>query len=602
MRQRPVATALPGPAAEDERLADRGAGRHRAAPAGAGAPALEADGFGWAYRGRHRRALEGLTFRLEPGRVLLVLGPSGSGKSTLARALAGLVPHVLPGTWWGRLAVGDLEVAETPARVLGERVGLVFQDPESQLVMARVEDDVAFGLENRGWPTAEMRRAVPDALEAVGLAGFERRATATLSGGEQQRLAIADVLAPAPRLLVFDEPTANLDPPGMHATLARIGELASARRHTVVLVEHRLEAALPLADDVLVLDGAGRQLAFAAADQVGPRTAALLAGTGAWVPAAWAGWTAGEAGRAPGDGTRASAAGAQLSGAAQVVVSVIDLAVAHPALGGRRQAVAGLTFEVRAGERVGLVGPNGAGKSTLLLAVAGLLRPAAGQVRLRPPGERDALLDPARLAPRPLAELVGLVFQDPELGFVGRTVREEVLASGQRVRGGPGPKGRSDGGLAHLTSADAVLGRFGLAALADVDPFRLSQGEQRRLSLAGLALRPPAVLLLDEPTFGLDRRGTAAVLDLLDEHRAHGQAQLLATHDPRLLPACDRVLALADGRLVFDGSPAAFLADPPYRPAVPWQEAATTATRAMPAPATAAMLDARHATPTPELL
>ena len=529
----------------------------------AGPVSIEAEGLGWTYAGRPRPALRGLTFRVEPGRVLLVLGPSGSGKSTLARALAGLVPHTLPGRWEGSLRVGDMEVASTPARFLGERVGLVFQDPDSQLVMARADDEVAFGLENRGWPSLSMAARVPEALAQVGLSGFERRSTATLSGGEKQRLATADVLAAGPSLLVFDEPTANLDPPGMHSTLAQLGELAQRREHTIVLIEHRLEAALPLADDVLLIGDGGRQLAFAPAGSVGPDEVDLLERSGAWVPQAWRHQR--ESIRRAGP-DRFGGPGPQILQASNVVLD-------YPADGAEsRRALDGVSLRVGVGERVALVGPNGAGKSSLLFTLAGLRRPDNGTVRLRtvPSGVEAAerWRDPARLPAGEVAGQVGMVFQDPELGFVARTVRGEVLAGDaaarRRSRRGrvPGPP---------PTSPDAVLTRFGLRDLAAEDPFRLSQGEQRRLSLAALALRPPAVLLLDEPTFGLDRRGTGAVLILLDELRATGQAQLLATHDPRLLPACDRVIALDRGRIVFDGPPETFLASPPYSPAEPWR-------------------------------
>jgi energy-coupling factor transport system ATP-binding protein len=221
-------------------------------------PAVRALAFGWTYRGRARPALQGLEFRLDPGQLLLVVGPSGCGKSTLARALAGIVPHALPGTSTGQLLIGERDVAGTPPGVLGQQVGLVFQDPESQLVMPHVADEVAFGLENRGWARDRMLAAVPAALTLVGLGGFEDRLTAALSGGEQQRLALADVLAPLPRLLVLDEPTANLDPPGTAAVLDHLAALAARRDRTIVVIEHRLEALLPLADRVLFLDSAGR--------------------------------------------------------------------------------------------------------------------------------------------------------------------------------------------------------------------------------------------------------------------------------------------------------------------------------------------------------
>jgi energy-coupling factor transporter ATP-binding protein EcfA2 len=545
-------------------------------------PAIEAIEFGWTYAGASRPAVSGLSFRLEPGRVLLVLGPSGSGKSTLARAIAGLVPHVLPGEWRGSLRIGDTEVAETPARFLGERVGLVFQDPDSQLVMSRVDDEVAFGLENRGWPLAAMRACVPRTLARVGLAGFEARATNTLSGGEKQRLAIADVLACEPGVLVFDEPTANLDPPGTHETVRQLRELAAERRHTIVLIEHRLEVALPLADDVLLIDERGRQLAFAPAGSVGRDAADLLDRSGAWVPRAWREARPGEADQTlpgAGAGGRAGeglapagqAGRGQAAGREATLLEATGLRVEYPTdESGPHLALDGVALSLRSGERVALVGPNGAGKTTLLLALTGLIRPGRGTVRLRAlprNGETpEEMRDPARLGSRQVASRIGLVFQDPELGFIARTARQEVAAAAA---------GGDDAGVGAWPDrggADEVLAHFGLADHADDDPFRLSQGEQRRLSLAALALRPPGILLLDEPTFGLDRRGTEAVLGLLDELRMAGQAQILATHDPRLLGHCDRVVAMDRGHVVFDGPPAAFAAAPPYRPAAPWRD------------------------------
>jgi energy-coupling factor transporter ATP-binding protein EcfA2 len=561
-------------------------------PSGAAAapPSIEATGLGWTYAGRRRPAIEGLTFRLEAGRVLLVLGPSGSGKSTLARALAGLVPHVQPGSWQGSLRVGELEVADTPARLLGERIGLVFQDPDSQLVMTRVDDEVAFGLENRAWSRTEMTARVPLALAQVGLSGFEHRSTVTLSGGEKQRLAIADILAARPGLLVLDEPTANLDPPGMYSVFEQLAVLAKRREHTIVLIEHRLEAALPLADDVLLIDDGGHQLAFAPAGAVGREAVELLDRSGAWVPRAWTGAGTSRAverataraverakaravERATAPASQPAARGGRPADPSALLVEATGVRLEYPAdTSGKRLALDAVSVAVHSGERIALVGPNGAGKSSLLFAIAGLLRPAAGTVRLRAlPRNGEAvepLRDPSRLRSSEIAARIGLVFQDPELGFVAGTARDEVNAS---ARAAGGRTGTGSGGPDDL-GADGALARFGLGHLAAEVPFALSQGEQRRLSLAALALRPPAVLLLDEPTFGLDRRGTEAVLALLDEGRTAGQAQILATHDPRLLPACDRVVALDRGRVVFDGSPAAFLAAPPFEPAEPWRD------------------------------
>jgi energy-coupling factor transport system ATP-binding protein len=414
-----------------------------------------------------------------------------------------------------------------------------------------------------------MLARVPETLAQVGLEDLARRSTTTLSGGEKQRLAVAGILAAAPGLLVFDEPTANLDPPGMHAVFALLAGLAARRRHTIVLIEHRLEAALPLADDVLLLDDRGRQLAFGPAGSVDRKAVAKLGAAGAWVPRAWQGADIRARVLGSGIAPRDRAIGPPLLEAESV-------AVRFPAdESGERLALDGVSLSLRTSERVALVGPNGAGKSSLLLAMAGLLRPSEGTLRLRAlprDGEpAEPMRDPARLGARQLAERIGLAFQDPELGFVARTARGEVEAS-EAAGGGRGSTGK--GGAGGSGGAGGVLARFGLADHADDDPFRLSQGEQRRLSLAALALRPPGVLLLDEPTFGLDRRGTEAVLELLDSMRSAGQAQVLATHDPRLLSVCERVVALDRGRVVFDGSPQAFLAAPPFLPAGPWRDGA----------------------------
>ena len=458
------------------------------------------------------------------------------------------MPHVLPGTWAGHVRVGSLDVASTPARVLGGVAGLVFQDPESQLVMPRVDDEVAFGLENRGWPPDRMRARVPEALRLVGLSGFEDRSTVRLSGGEQQRLAIADVLAPLPGLLVLDEPTANLDPPGVHAVFDRLAAIVAERTHTVVLVEHRVEAALPLADAVLALDRSGAVIAFGTPDEVA-RHADAIARSGAWIPRAWStGSRSAErmpalAAHSPGD----------------PLLAAEGLSVAYPAeRGGWRPALVEAGVSLGTGERVAVVGPNGSGKSTLLFTLAGLRRPDAGRVRI---ARRDGTdpADPARLPSSELASRVGFAFQDPELAFVGTTVRQELAAS------------LAIGSEPEAPEADEWLERIGLAGLGDESPYRLSQGEQRRLSVAAAAATRPGVLILDEPTFALDRGGSDDLLALLDSLRRDGSGQLIATHDLRLLPTCDRVVALDGGRVVLDGPADAFLAAPPYRPPGSWR-------------------------------
>jgi energy-coupling factor transport system ATP-binding protein len=393
------------------------------------------------------------------------------------------------------------------------RVGVVFQDPSSQLVMERVEDDVAFGLEGRGWPRERMRARVPGVLDEAGLAGFERRRTARLSGGEQQRLALAGAFAPRPGLLVLDEPTANLDPPGAAAFAARLGAVRAARAATVVLVEHRAELAWPLADLVLALGSDGTPLGFGPPGELlaGSRTA--LAEAGIWLP--------GES--IP----PLPAAIVRRGGAGEPAVEAREVVFAFES---GAPVLRGVDLAVDAGERVAILGPNGSGKSTLGRLLVGLLRPAAGRVRLRG-------TDPARLAPHDLARRAGYVMQDPERGFLGATVEADLLlglAPAERRRVGD--------------VADALA--LPLATFGRRNPFTLSGGEQRRLSLASQLVRRPAVLVLDEPTFGQDRRGYEALLGLLRAGVAGGAALVAATHDLRFAgDMADRVVVLANGRV-----------------------------------------------------
>jgi energy-coupling factor transport system ATP-binding protein len=428
--------------------------------------------------------------------------------------------------------VAGLDPTTAPRAAVAARVGIVFQDPASQLVMDRVEDDVAFGLENLGWPAAAMRARVPEALALVGLAGFERRRSTTLSGGEQQRLALAGVLAPRPGVLVLDEPTANLDPPGARAFAARLAELRRRRAATIVLVEHRVEIAWPLADWVLALGGDGRPIELGRPAEILARSRERLARAGIWLPDGAAADSA-----APGVGHGDTSGDGHLPPALSVVEATA-LAFSYD----RRTPVLGpLSLRIEAGERVALVGPNGSGKSTLGRLLVGLLRPGGGRVRLAGPDPlRQPPADPARLAAAELARRAGYVFQDPEQQFLTTRVADEVMV-GLRPSERPAA-------VELMERIGLPLGEFG-----DRSPYTLSGGEQRRLSLACALVRRPGLLVLDEPTFGQDRRGYEELLAILAERVETGCAVLAATHDERFVADfARRVVGLAAGRIVED--------------------------------------------------
>ncbi len=385
--------------------------------------------------------------------------------------------------------------------------------------MERVEDDVAFGLESRGWPPAAMRARVPEALAEVGLDGLERRRTATLSGGQQQRLALAGALAPRPGILVLDEPTANLDPPAARAFAARLAALRASRAVTIVLVEHRVDIAWPLADTVLALGQDGRPIDVGQPTDVLGRSRSRLVAAGAWLPDE----------SPPPSPAPASAASPAAHPASErdLVVRAQDVTFSYDGL----EAVRGVDLALAAGERAALVGTNGSGKSTLCRLLVGLIRPASGEVLL-------GGLDPAGLAPAALAARAGFVFQDPEQQFARLRVDDEVML-------GLEPSERRWAALL-MERIDLPLGAFG-----DRSPYTLSGGEQRRLSLATALVRHPSLLVLDEPTYGQDRRGHDALLEILGARVDAGTAVLAATHDERFIAAfASRTIRLEAGRIV----------------------------------------------------
>lgn len=457
-------------------------------------------GFGWRHAGRKAWAVRDVDLRIESGERVLLLGPSGAGKSTLLTALAGLLAED-SGEQAGTVHVDGCE----PRRVR-ERIGIVFQDPESQLVMARAGDDVAFGLENRGVPTARIWPRVDEALRRVGFGHPRDRATAALSGGERQRLALAGVLALRPGLLLLDEPTANLDPAG--AALVRTAiRRAVDPGTTMILVEHRIAEALPLVDRVVVLAPGGGVRADGAPEQVFTAYGDELAAAGVWLP-----------GRPIGPRRSAAAVPAE--------------PLLHAERLGLPPRLAEVDLTVRAGEVLAVRGPNGAGKSTLALLLGGLLKPGTGRVVASEAltGERSGR-PPHRWPAALLARRIGSVFQNPEHQFVTSTVYDE-LALGPRRAGQPPAQVRA--------RVDELLSRLRLDRLAAANPYTLSGGEARRLSVATALATAPRLLICDEPTFGQDRRTWIELVELFAELRDAGRAVVAVTHDE------DFVTALAD--------------------------------------------------------
>ncbi|HEX5587761.1 MAG TPA: ATP-binding cassette domain-containing protein [Acidimicrobiia bacterium] len=493
----------------------------------------------FAYPDAPQQALDDVTLGVEAGELLLVVGASGSGKSTLLRGANGLVPHASGGRFSGEVVVFGRSTVTHHPRELADVVGFVAQDPEAQFVVDHVERDLAFVLENLGFSAAAMRRRVEETLDALGIAHLRDRDPATLSGGERQRCAIAGALAASPSALVLDEPTSQLDPQGADDVLAALTRLNADLGTTVVLAEHRLDRAAPLADRVVVVDGAtvgepglpGTILASYAGAPSVTRLGELLG----WAPPPLTvrdarAWVA----RVPVDlpfpepsGTAARPApGEVLARASNVRVDL-----------GGRAVVRDTSLTVHAGDVIALLGRNGAGKTTLLRALAGLQPVAKGTV--------DA------------GTGVAYVPQNPNTLLFSPTVRRELEETLRLL-------GRSD-----PDAVDHWLDALGITALADRYPRSLSGGERQRVAVGAVAVGGAPVLLLDEPTRGMDAPSRTALEHAMRAHAEGGGAVVLATHDVELAArSATRAVVLGDGEVVAAGPAREVLAGSLFAPQV----------------------------------
>jgi energy-coupling factor transport system ATP-binding protein len=482
-------------------------------------------------------ALDHVDLEVRAGEILLVVGSSGSGKSTLLRAANGLVPHSSGGRFAGEVVAFGRSTRTHKPRELADIVGFVHQDPEAQFVVDRVEADVAFVLENLGLPEPAMRRRVEEVLDALGIAHLRDRNPATLSGGERQRAAIAGALAAAPSALVLDEPTSQLDPQGAEDVFGAVARLNADLGTTVLLAEHRLERGAPLADRaVIVADGrvvtppgpTGAVLA----DYPGAPSVTRLGRLLGWDPPpltvrdARALAAAMDAHPIPLDDAERPAPGdARLRG--------VGLGVTL----GRQPVLHGVDVEVSRGEVVALLGRNGSGKTTLLRALAGL-----------------QALDTGVVDPRPT---IAYVPQDPNTLLFQSTVRAEVAETLKLL-------GRPDDG-----AVDHWLDRLGLHPLADRHPRGLSGGERQRVAIAAVAVGGAELLLLDEPTRGMDAASRHALEAAVREHTNDGGSVVLATHDVELAARCaTRAVVLGDGEVVASGPAADVLGGSLFAPQV----------------------------------
>ena len=501
------------------------------------------------YPGAPSPALERVNLRIEEGSFVLVTGPTGSGKSTFLRAINGLVPHFSGGTLSGSVTVEGRSTVSNAPRALADVVAFVPQDPGAAFVVDRVEDELAYGMENLGVPPSVMRRRVEETLDLLDIEPLRGRSVRSISGGERQRVAIAAALTVAPRVLVLDEPTSQLDPQGAEDVLAALQRLVHDLGLTVMMAEHRLERVAGFVDFAVGCRG-GRGVAGSTAGRAsvvsGPPSEVLEAvGTGPPVArlGRLVGWrplplTVREARRAAASAGAQSKVGAASAGA-QLIHAHLSAAY------GDRTVLERVALVVRPGEIVGVVGRNGAGKTTLLRSLAGVHPPSAGSVAVQ--GGR---------APRPGSD-VALCPQDPDSLLFKETVQQEVEAT-LRARGKAGPS------TSPASGAETLLEELGLADLADRHPRDLSAGQRLLVAVAATVAAGAPLLLLDEPTRGLDVESKARLAGLLRGFARAGRAVIFATHDVELVAeVATRVVMLASGEVVADGVPGEVIGDSP---------------------------------------
>lgn len=465
------------------------------------------------YENRSKPAVDGLTFHVDPGEFVLLMGGSASGKSTAMQAVCGFIPDIIHAEKTGTVKI-DGKVFED-ATLTSNVACMVQQDPETQFCREMVEDEVAFGPENFNMPQEEIRAAVDEALASVGASHLAERRLSTLSGGEKQKVAIASMLAVRPRLLILDEPTSNLDPHAVREVVSVVDSLRRDKRMTIIVVEHRPGQFIDLASRILVMNYGRLEL-----DRTRPPE-----GFGSLVP---------DAAR---DQERPMVS---TSGFSALSVSGLTFDIDGTRI------LDDLNFEVREGAIVALMGENGAGKTTLLRLLTGLLRPRSGSIRVftHEFGAKE------RAEPWAIGKDVGFVFQNPNHQIFERTVEREILFAAENYQ-------------THREDAVKAVGEFEASEEVRrfVHPHCLSFGQKRRVNIRSASSHGPKLILMDEPFAGQDAVNAAKIRDLIASLRMAGKTTVVVTHDTAFAKdACTDVVFMRNGRIVRSG-PASMLSE-----------------------------------------
>lgn len=488
----------------------------------------------WQYEplvdgGKPVDSLKHVSFDIKSGSFVGVIGPTGAGKSTLCMALAGIIPNLADGTMTGLVEVNGMNTSRHSVSALSERIGYVQQDPEAQLFCASVEDEIAFPLENRGIAPDIIDKQIDVMLDLVGMTGYRKRVPTSLSGGQMQRVAIAAALAAEPDVLILDEPTAALDPEGKQEVFDVLERIRQTRSMTVIMAEQDTEHIAYWADQVLFM--VNGELVRNGDASLFVREKGLLESSGVQVA------------DDPLPQVKAVQQGKkhkkdkknQPERSKDVVISLDHVSYQYERGGNASKALDDVTFDIERGSFIGLIGRNGSGKTTLAKHLNGLIRPTQGTVTV------DGL-DASKHSVGEMAAHVGFVFQNPDHQIFCSTAKEEIAF---------GPTALGLDGATVFKRVDEMLTLFDLHRYEDVSPATLGYGERRAVALSSvLAMRTP-ILVLDEPTAGLDHRLAARFLGTIEKLNQRGVTIVMISHDMRAVYRyCTHVLELEDGKVV----------------------------------------------------
>ena len=514
---------------------------------------IKIENFTFYYSDAEKPALKDINLKIQDGEFVLVTGPSGGGKSSICRCLNGLIPHFYGGKVAGRVEVQGLDTMKHSTKELATKVGMIFQDPENQLVAMDVEREIAFGLENLAFPRDLIAKRMEESLDTLGISDLRHRQVHELSGGEKQKVVIASVLALHPEILILDEPTSELDPKSAEEVLSIVQRLNDELGITVILIEHRLDRVLQYADRLVVLDG-GRVVADGSTRNILSNSYHEINRTGVGMPPIIK--LAHELENAGISMNRTPLTVKEGRMMLNRVFQKISGKLSQPAERGNGKPVAeveklwhvypdgptalrNISLKVGEGELVAIMGRNASGKTTLVKHFNSLLKPTRGMVAVDGIDTRKATI-------AELARKVGFVFQNPNDHLFADTVDEEISFTLKNL-------GFESGEI--RSRVDEMLERFKLKEYRRQYPRSLSGGEKQRVALASVLAIQPKILILDEPTRGMEYRLKSELMNFLNEYASQGNTVILITHDVETVAEyADRVILLSEGKIVVDGN------------------------------------------------